>query len=376
MKTIRHLIYASIAAATFIATPGHAQTEPVIAEVGRTVAVGPTGYATRRLVMASACPHACPWGELGEFVRDAMAPIGFEIILCRNCNRDLGPRLVARGSRPPPLDAGNIRTGTTERVDAPVDFGVTESGMLDWAYRGRLIYSPQGPMPNLRLIAKLEDPTYLLVAVRAESGIRDLAQIAANRRAVRILSDFQPASQMVLEHYGLTRAVIEGWGGSLGNFMTADAGTPFDVIVSAIASPANNPESAPWTSLAYAHRLDYLDLPEALLDRLVRDANMQRVTVRWGLLRGIERSIPTVGRSGESIFARADMPDAIAHDLARGIDARRSELRWFVRPYSYDPGTVWQNFDVPLHPGAAQYYREQDYMPASAARPRARVPSN
>jgi TRAP-type uncharacterized transport system substrate-binding protein len=35
-----------------------------------------------------------------------------------------------------------------------------------------------------------------------------------------------------------------------------------------------------------------------------------------------------------------------------------------VRPYSYDPRTVWRNLDVPLHPGAARYYREQGYLRA------------
>lgn len=50
-----------------------------------------------RLVMTSACARACPWGKLGEFVRDAMAARGYEILLCRNCNRDRGPRLVAYG---------------------------------------------------------------------------------------------------------------------------------------------------------------------------------------------------------------------------------------------------------------------------------------
>jgi TRAP-type uncharacterized transport system substrate-binding protein len=346
--------------------PGQEPAPPNEVGLGRTVIVGPTGYSTRRLIMASACPQACPWGELGEFVRDAMAPLGYEIILCRNCNRRFGPPLVARASLPPPLESGDLRRGTTERVNAPVDFGVTESGMLAWAYRGTFIYRSDGAMTNLRLIARIEDPTYLLVAVRADSGITDLAEIAMQRRPVRILTDHQPASDMVLEHYGLEQEQVERWGGSVGFFMTADARTPFDVIVSSIASPANNPESAPWSIIGHSQSLRFLDLPEALLGRLVNEADMQPVVARWGLLPGIERSIATAGRSGEAIFARADMPDRIAYDLARAIDARRGELRWFARPYSYDPRTVWSNFDVPLHPGARRYYREAGYMRSAA----------
>jgi hypothetical protein len=60
-----------------------------------TIDVGKTGWAAKRPVVASACPFGCPWGELGEFVHDAMTPLGYDVILCRNCNRDRGPRLVS-----------------------------------------------------------------------------------------------------------------------------------------------------------------------------------------------------------------------------------------------------------------------------------------
>ncbi|MBC2778926.1 carboxylesterase family protein [Parasphingopyxis marina] len=346
-------------------SPAIAQEQPAEGELGRTIDVGETGYDVRRLVMASACPHACPWGELGEFVRDAMAPLDYEIVLCRNCNRIYGPPLVARGERPPPLDRINLATGTTERVDAPVDFGVTESGMLDQAYLGEGIYAEEGRFPNLRLIAKLEDPTYLLVAVRADSGITDLAQLAALDRPLRILSDFQGAADAVLAHYGLDRESVESRGGSIEFFMRADADTPFDLVVSALGSSANNLESRPWTALSEAHDLRFLDLPEELIANIIADGRAQPVTMRWGYLRGVDHPVRTVGRSGEAIFARADMPDDIAYDLARAIDGARTDLRWFVRPYSYDPQTAWRNFSVPLHPGAARYYQELGYMDES-----------
>src|SRR5882672_8584354 len=65
--------------------------------------VGQTGFDVKRPVLASACPHGCPWGELGDFVKAAMAPLGYEVILCRNCNRDQGPPIVSKASHPPEL---------------------------------------------------------------------------------------------------------------------------------------------------------------------------------------------------------------------------------------------------------------------------------
>lgn len=325
------------------------------------VDVGPTGFKTRRLVMASACAQACPWGELGDFVRDAMKSEGFDIILCRNCNRAEGPRLVAKASLPPPLVEDDLTHGMTERIKAPIDFGVTESSMLRWAYRGELLYARDGPYPDLRLIARIEDPTYLLVAVKPELGIHSLAEIRERKLPVRIITDFQPSAMPVLTYYGLDKASLESWGGALigpGN-ITAD--TPFDVIVSSLASPANNPESAFWTTLTVTHKLNFLDLPDDLISKLVKEADMVRVTAPWGILRGVDRPIATAGRSGESVFTRADMPDEIAYQLARAIDRSRGQLKWYARPYALDPLTVCDGHGVPLHPGAARYYKAMNY---------------
>ncbi len=344
-----------------VAAPHTARAET--AETGRTVDVGETGYDTKRLVMASACPHACPWGELGEFVQEAMDDEGYEIILCRNCNRAEGPRIVAKAAHPPELIDGDIEHGTLERVDAPIDFGVTEANMFRWAYNGQYIYAKDGPYPNLRLIARIEDPTYLLVAAKAELGIESLAEIRERKLPVRILADFQPSTIPVLEHYGLDKESLASWGGELAEPNNVTGETPFDVIISSLASPANNPESDFWTILASTHDLDFLDLPEELLEEMANEElGMQRVTARWGVLRGVDRAIETVGRSGEVIMAREDMPDEIAYTLASAIDHNRDELKWFVRPYSIDPNTVWDGKGVPLHPGAESYYREMEYM--------------
>jgi uncharacterized protein len=335
-----------------------------------TIDVGKTGFDVKKPVLASACPNGCPWGELGDYVKEAMAPLGYEVILCRNCNRDRGPRFVSTASPPPDIDGVDTAVGTTQRVNAPVDFGVTESGMLESAYEGRRGYATDGPYKNLRLIAKIEDPYYLLVAVKKESGITDLAQIADAHMPVKIVGGETPYSQPVLDYYGLTKEAVVSWGGSFENGITAGlkgANVEFDVIVNELAGPSNNPESSFWPILGQAFDLYFLDLPEDLLDKMAADKElgMERVIARWGLLRGVDRPIPTVARSGNAVFSRDDMPEQAAYDTARAIDEHRSALKWFIRPYSYNSDTAWKNFDVPLHPGAKRYYQEKGYMPGA-----------
>lgn len=281
-----------------------------------------------------------------------MADDGYEVVLCRNCNRDRGPRLVSTAGIAPPLDALDAYVGTTTRISAPVDFGITAAGLLARA--------AAKDFPNLRLIARIEDPTYLMIAVKADSGITDLAQIAEGHLPVRILAG--GGSGEVLDYYGLTRDAIASWGGSFGRAMGARADAEFDVIIDNLASPAMNPESSQWTTLSQAYDLRFLDLPPGLRERLAAQPDYEAVTAKWGLLRGVDREIPTVGRTGEVVFARADTPEPDAYAIASAIDRRREALKWYVRPYSYEPRTVWHSENVPLHPGAARYYREQGYM--------------
>ena len=336
------------------------QGAPKDLDAGNTVDVGHTGFSLKRPVMAAACLSGCPWGELGQFVRDAMLPLGYEVILCTNCNRTAGPRLVAEAGHAPPLLPSDRVLGNTTRINAPVDFGVTESGLLAAAFNGRPPYEQSGPYRNLRLIAQIEDPTYLLVAVKASSGIQDLDEIKSKRLAVSILAS-GAASTMVLNAYGLDAEALRSWGGSLGEAM-GEVPMDFDVIISDLGSPANNPESAIWSTASQRLALRFLELPEPLLVRLSQIPGEQRVTAQIGLLRGFDRPIKTVGRSGEAIFCRADASEQAAYDLARAIDLHRSSLKWYIRPYSYDPRTVSRDLNVPLSPGAERYYRQQGYV--------------
>ena len=327
-----------------------------------TIDVGETGFENKRPTFAAACPHACPWGELGDFVKTALEPFGYEVILCRNCNRDLGPRLVSTGAMPPALDEGHRRHGSEYRFDAKIDFGVTASDFLTNAYLGKGMYARSGPYENLRLIAKIEDPLYLLAAVKKELGITDLAQIKEKKLGVRILG--AATATPILKYYGLERETIESYGGSFGNSMGATADAEFDIIIDEFGSNAMNPEASQWTALSQANDLYYFQLPDDLLDQITEEAAFEwhRVTVKWGFLRGVDRLIHTIARSGNSVFARDDTPEQAAYDIAKAIDQARGELMWYARLYHIDPRTVWKNDNVPLHPGAARYYREAGYM--------------
>jgi TRAP-type uncharacterized transport system substrate-binding protein len=331
---------------------------PVTAQ--ETLDVGETGWEVKRPVMAAACEYGCPWGELGDFVRESMEPFGYSVILCRNCNRMYGPGLVSGHDFPPPLDEDNLRNGTNVRINARVDFGVTSSAFLHSAYNGT--FGNTEPYDNLRLIAKIEDPFYFLMAVRKELGVTSMDQIKQEEIPVRFVGTGGELAT-ILDYYDITPEDIESWGGKMRVSMEDALNGEFDLITGFLASPSMNPESSYWTTLSQRFNLYFMELPDELLDRIAeQNVDSEPVVAQHSLLRGMDRRILTLGRSGESVFARDDTPEQAAYDLARAIDENKGALKWFIRVYFYDPQTVWQNFGVPLHPGAERYYREVGYI--------------
>jgi TRAP-type uncharacterized transport system substrate-binding protein len=319
-----------------------------------TIDVGKTGWDVKRPVMAAACDAGCPWGEIGNFVRESMEPYGYSVILCRNCNKSYGPRLVSEHDYPPPLDEDNLRVAVNVRVNARVDFGVTSSAFLARAYKDNY--------KNLRLAAKIEDPYYLLLAARKESRIRNIEQIKQQKKPVRIF-DNGGGMSTILEYYGITTADIVSWGGKLRVSQEDALNGDFDLIIGFMASPSLNPESSYWTSLSQKFDLYFIELPEDLLDKIAgQNVDSEVVVARNQLLRGMDRRMKTLGRSGESVFVRDDTPEQAVYDLVKAMDENRGALKWFIRVYTYDSHTVWQNFGVPLHPGAERYYREVGYI--------------
>jgi TRAP-type uncharacterized transport system substrate-binding protein len=89
---------------------------------------------------------------------------------------------------------------------------------------------------------------------------------------------------------------------------------------------------------------------------------MEKGAIPLGYMRGVDRVIPTVVRSGHVIYGRDDMPESFAYDLAKAIDTEKRRLIWSHIQLSYNPDTAWRTLSVPLHPGAARYYREKGYM--------------
>jgi TRAP transporter TAXI family solute receptor len=322
------------------------------------------GYASRKPIFGGACP-TCPWGALAEIVQKAVKPSGWDVQICYYC---------AGGARAARMVAGAMMATPPAKPDAdrrptptgPVDFGATGTQLLWWAYQGRNDFAkdPEGPRPQLRLIANLQQPSYLLVAVKADSGITDLRQIVDKRMPVKIMaSNIIGDTPTLLDYYGLTKEKLESFGGELRMSTSAESRKNPDVIIG-WAALVNAPEYNFWNEVTQKYDLKFLSLPDDLRDKLAKQYDFEKRELPLGIYRGVTAPVPTLARTGVVVYSRADMPDDFAYIIAKAMDDRQDLLQWSNSGmnFSYNWHTVWKAYGVPLHPGAARYYKERGYM--------------
>jgi uncharacterized protein len=328
------------------------------------LAGGQNSIKEKRPVFGGAC-KLCPWGAMAEVVQAAMKPYGYDVQICWNCNAVDSPRIVSEARTPPAYRPDPAVPEILAPRNVPglgaIDFGATAIQFMRNAYRGTGPYANDKPRTNLRLIANMQDPSYAMVAVRKETGITDLAQIKEKKWPVRILSaGIGSDATSILSYFGLTRQAITDAGGRIGN--SPEDQEKFDVVIGGGGPMTTAPEWRIWTQITQKFDLSFIELPKPLLEKLAKDGEQELGTIPVGLYRGIEKPIPTVVRTGTVVYCRADAPDDFTYAVAKAMDEQQQLLQWKHLPFSYNVHTVWNGFEVPLHPGAAKYYREMGYM--------------
>jgi uncharacterized protein len=326
------------------------------------------GVAVKRPVLQAACQY-CPWGALGDVVKKAMSFYGYDVAICYACSGEDGARIVSKRLMPPEVTDRQFAEGTALQPHAPIDFGVTNAEFVRRAYEGKEGYRNDGQLANLRVIARIESPAYLMIAAVRASGITDLHQIAEKKMPVRIMAGVAGglgSIDVILKYYGFTRQDVVSWGGKIlaGNALLRNP--DFDVILG-VGVLANYPEGGMWYEMTQKKDLVFLPVAEELRQKLVRENGATLVDLPFRYMRGVgDVPIPTVGFSGVNIYGRDDLPDSFAYDVAKALDEKRDLIRWTNQPFSYDPLTVANGDGVPLHPGAARYYRERGYLMTAA----------
>ncbi|MGH7089580.1 MAG: TAXI family TRAP transporter solute-binding subunit [Stellaceae bacterium] len=230
------------------------------------------------------------------------------------------------------------------------------------------------PSP-LRTIANFPHDDRLIFAVKRETGVTGLAQMVKDKVKLKAAvpgPGRHPCywvADLVLREYGASLDALEAWGGKLVFGRPRRMGSPGEPAVrgewDAVFDEAIM--NRRWEQLSTENDLVFLPIDEPVLRRFAAK-NMPRGIIPKGRLKGVDRDVATLDLSGHLLFCRDDLPDEVAYLAVQAI-AERKELidRMFPPPYAALTSKVDLHFlatssPVPLHRGAAKYYRDKGYI--------------
>lgn len=242
---------------------------------------------------------------------------------------------------------------------------INPSAYLTMAYRGT------GPFPaplGLRAIAVMPSWDRMAFAVAERTGLVTLSDIRDRRYPLRVSIRRSEAhatrfvADQVLQAEGLSLKDIEAWGGTFHYVDTPSEASRLEGIRSGAIDAVFDEGIKGWGPLALEHGMRFLPLGE--------EARRELESLGWPARPIPPSRFPRLGGevlapsfSGWPIFTHAALPDDVAYRICRALDSARPQIPWDadepVQLADLCRATDATDLDVPLHPGAERYYREQ-----------------
>jgi hypothetical protein len=223
---------------------------------------------------------------------------------------------------------------------------------------------------NIRALVGGLNPVFLGVMVRNDfiqkTGLDTLDKTMTSGKPIRILmkpqgSNVPPAVDTVLAAYGLDRAKIKAAGGDIIQVDTAQ--TPAimrdgraDILIDTVLR--GHPMI---TELALTADVRFVDLSPKALDALAKSGVKPSEIPQW--FKG--QSGPTKsGDFGTVLIAHKNMPDDLAYNITKTVIEQMPEMAkaypaW--NSFKAEEAGKPANTGIPLHPGAARYYKERGF---------------
>ena len=240
--------------------------------------------------------------------------------------------------------------GTLAREDA--DFGLIQNDINFFAYNGTGLEEFEGnPIENLRGVATLY-PETIHVLVEAGAGYETVADLEGEEINTGDLgSGTQVNALQILETAG-----VEDFTEQNTDFATA-ADQLRDGDIDAAFIVGGWPVGAV-EELATTADIDVLEISGDLREDLLEDVEFfAEDEIPGGTYDGIEEDVPTVSVQA-MITTHAGVEDDIVSDVTEALLENTDDLT--IKAEFIDTETALDGMSIPLHPGAAQYFEEQD----------------
>ncbi len=239
-----------------------------------------------------------------------------------------------------------------------------------WAATGQELYSGNKATRIRALIGGL-NPVYMAMMVRNDfikkTGLDTMDKIFSSGKPIRIVmkpqgSNVPPTVDMILAAHGLDRAKIKANGGEIIQVNPAQIPAIIregraDILLDTVLK--GHPMI---TEVSLTGDVRFVDLSEKARAALGKNGVKPAQFPQW--FKGQDG--PTWGADfGTELIARDDLPDDVAYTIVKTFMDNRADL---VKAYpafnAFNPKDAAkpENTGIPLHPGAARYYKEQGLM--------------
>jgi TRAP-type uncharacterized transport system substrate-binding protein len=250
---------------------------------------------------------------------------------------------------------------------------VNPSAAATLAYRGTGPFRRKLP---LRVIATFPSYDVMGFAVHKSTGITSLSQIKRDRFPLRLSTNLTTKRALkasptmftvtaVMKAAGFTLADLRKWGGKIQSVSRPSHPDRREAIENGAVNAVFDEGIKSWGQTAVDSGFVYLPVEGQILKRLTK-MGYQTSVVPKSRFTGMASDVPTVDFSGWPMVVRADMPDDVAYALCEAIEKRKDLLP----TDNFQPLNIAQlcandeeaPYNVPLHPGAQQFYRERGYL--------------
>jgi len=243
---------------------------------------------------------------------------------------------------------------------------VNPSGLLTQAYRGAGLFSE--PLP-VRIVATYPSWDRFVYTIHPRTGLTSLAQIKERRYPLRLSIREDPTHStrvlvdQTLGAYGFTLADIESWGGSFQLNGPPGDKRRLKALHEGTIDAIFDEGLVHWLDEALAAGMKPVTPEESMLKQL-EAIGWRRVVIPAGRFPHLESDYVGLDYSGWPLYTRASLPDEVAYKACAALHAREAEITWessYTGIGQLGQDTEATPMDVPLHPGAARWYREHGF---------------
>ena len=251
---------------------------------------------------------------------------------------------------------GNPMLLAKGKADVALGFPV-ETGL---AIKGEAPYKKANQ--ELKVLVANLDTYWYVFAVRADTPIKSFAELKAKKYPLRLAvmprgSSGEWDTRKVLGAYGITFDDIVSWGGKV-NYVSFP--TAVEMMKDGQADAFGQvctPGHPSWMQLATMAKLRFMPIDKGVAEKFSKDYGFRPAVLPKGTFPGVTSDVPVLGFA-TLLMTTSKMSDETAYNITKTICTGKQELEMAYKgARAFDPKKA-ADVPLPLHPGAAKYYRE------------------